>query len=54
MIDFEVVYKDWISLRAVISKVYAVDQRNFLIADKDGSFKWVLMEDCVLKERYNR
>ena len=34
------------------SKVYAVDtlKERFLVADEDGDFHWVDMDDCKLEE----
>lgn len=48
MVDFEVVYiygsnKDMV----LVSKVYAVEQNNFLVADGWGKFRWVPMENCT-------
>ena len=48
MIDFEVIFADWITYRTIRSKVYAVSDRHFLIADEKGDFQWVLINDCKL------
>ena len=52
MSDFEVIYSNIVTLRTIRSKVYAVLQNNFLIADEDGKFLWVPMEYCRLPIDY--
>ena len=47
MRDFEVIFTDWIIDRTVRSKVYAVNDRCFLIADSE-KFMWVPIESCEL------
>ena len=50
MIDFEVVYAYGPHREnLLISKVYAVNDYDFLLVDENGDFKWVPMRFCVLR-----
>lgn len=50
MTDFEVVYAHGAHREnLLISKVYAVNNYDFLLVDENGDFKWVPMRFCVLK-----
>ena len=53
MADFEVVYIYGNQKQnLLVSKVYAVEQNNFLIVDGWGNFKWVPMSACTLRWIY--
>jgi hypothetical protein len=47
VIDFEVIFYDWITYETIRSKVYAVTKEEFLIADSE-KFRWVPIESCEL------
>lgn len=48
MSDFEVVYAYGAHREnLLISKVYAVNDHDFLLVDETGHFKWVPMRFCV-------
>lgn len=50
MRDFDIKYTDWITLTTVISPVYAVDAKQFLIYNNmKDKFEWVPMDDCKLE-----
>ena len=50
MTNFEVVYEFGPEKSMKLpSKVYAVEQNNFLIVDGWGKFRWVRMDDCTLR-----
>lgn len=48
MSDFKVVYEHPYGLEKVTSKVYAIENSSFLIANKFGKFEWVHMDCCTL------
>lgn len=52
MVDFEVIYTDFITLKTIYSKVYAVNGKYFLIVAEEGKFLWVPIEDCRLDITY--
>lgn len=48
MVDFTVVYEHPYGLENFTSKVYAIENSCFLIANKFGKFQWVHTDYCTL------
>lgn len=54
MTDFEVVYQDQRDkTQFTISKVYGVNDYNFLISNGNGRFRWVPIQYCMLKASFD-